>query len=83
MLFRSDVVGLSAGCEASLDQMNQLIETLRKVSLNSSVTILVGGAVFLENANLAAHLGADGTAKDGHSAILQMQKKFGLRVKSS
>ncbi|MFM7084354.1 MAG: hypothetical protein ACKOW3_05045, partial [Hyphomicrobium sp.] len=71
------------GCESSLDQMNTMLETLRKVSLNTSVTILVGGAIFLENANLASHLGADGTAKDGHSAILQMQKQFGLRVKSS
>lgn len=78
-----DVVGLSAGSEASLDQMNNLIEALRKVSLNTSVKILVGGAIFLENSNLAANFGADGTARDGHDAILQMQRQFGSRGNSS
>lgn len=73
-----DVVGLSAGCEASLKAMSKMIEALRKISLNSSVAILVGGPIFLDKPNLATHLGADETAKDGSEAILKMQKKFGI-----
>jgi methanogenic corrinoid protein MtbC1 len=63
------VLGFSVGTGVRLDRLAAMIGPLREVSRNRGLGILVGGPVFLENPQLAAQLGADGTASDGVAAI--------------
>jgi methanogenic corrinoid protein MtbC1 len=46
-----------------------MIAALRNVSRNSRLCVMVGGRVFSEDPELAAHVGADGTARDAKLAL--------------
>ncbi len=66
-------VGLSASTDRALDALPRQIARLRERSANPSVQVLVGGWRFSEVPDLAARVGADGTANDAGSAALQME----------
>jgi len=65
---RYDVVGISVTCEVPVARLTTLIATLRKLSLNRSLKIIVGGRSFNEMPALVAAVGADGTDTDGSTA---------------
>lgn len=65
-----DVIGLSASCDALLEQVACDIRQFRRASFNKSVSIMVGGPVFEGHPERAALVGADGTAEDGRQAVL-------------
>jgi methanogenic corrinoid protein MtbC1 len=52
-----DIIGFSVGCQELLDPLSDLIGKIRKVSCNRSVTIMVGGGLFIDNRDLAARFG--------------------------
>jgi methanogenic corrinoid protein MtbC1 len=63
-----DVLGLSAACNVSPDDLSNEIEIFRKASVNRSLRILIGGRLVLERPELIARVGADGGAGDASAA---------------
>jgi methanogenic corrinoid protein MtbC1 len=77
-----DVVGFSVSCGILLESVASAIQTVRKFSRNKSVTVLVGGSIFLEHPEYAVRVGADGTAEDGRQAVLNLRDLMGGKAKS-
>jgi methanogenic corrinoid protein MtbC1 len=75
-----DVVGISISCSASLDGLPSAIQSIRKSSVNKSLIVFVGGAIFLENPELASRVGADSIAEDGRHAIMQLRSMLTSRI---
>lgn len=64
-----DMVGLTLSCDCHIADLTSMIAALRNVSRNSRVCIMVGGSIFSANPQLAAQVGADGTAPDAKLAL--------------
>jgi MerR family transcriptional regulator, light-induced transcriptional regulator len=64
-----NVVGFSLSLEAGLDDLTADIKAVRRMSLNPSIGILVGGPAFTGHPERVAYVGADGTASDGIQAV--------------
>ncbi len=64
-----ELVGLTVSCEENLAHLPDFIMSLRRVSQNRAVGIMVGGRVFMEQPELAIRTGADATAQDGKDAV--------------
>ena len=67
---RADMVGLSFGCDDRIDTAAKLIADFRGVAPNKQLKVIVGGPSFVADPLLAARIGADGTALDGHQAVM-------------
>ena len=72
---RVDVVGFSLSCDERLEVVYSEIRAVRRASLNPGLAVMVGGPPFVGNPQLAAQLGADGTATDGRQAVAQAQAR--------
>ncbi|TXN05546.1 cobalamin B12-binding domain-containing protein [Methylobacterium sp. WL122] len=68
------VVGLTLSCESRLDQLAASIQAVRRASLNPSISVMVGGPVFLEQPEHVARVGADASAVDAPTAVLLAQR---------
>jgi len=68
-----EVIGFSLACDEKLDVVRAEIRSVRRASMNPGLGVLVGGPGFTANPLLSAEVGADGTATDGHQAVLQAQ----------
>lgn len=77
-----DVIGFSVGSETRLDWLKDCITTVRQVSRNKNVGVMVGGPVFLENPEYVQTVGADCTAVDAKDAPVQAEVLIGKRVVS-
>ena len=64
-----DMVGLTVSCDCHIEELPSMIAGLRNVSRNSRVCVMVGGRVFSADPDLAARVGADGTARDAKLAL--------------
>ena len=62
-------IGLSVSCERFLEPLRLAIVEAREVSRNRALTVLVGGAIFASNPELAGELGADFCAADANAAV--------------
>ena len=69
-----EIAGLSLSCESYLMSLERLVSTIRRVSKNKNIGILVGGPLFLERPELALLIGADATALDGKDAVMQAER---------
>jgi methanogenic corrinoid protein MtbC1 len=67
-------VGLTMGTAETADVMKSLIASLRKVSRNPSMGILVGGPAFVEHPNLTELVGADAFGLDGVQAVIEADR---------
>lgn len=76
---RFDLVGLSAGTSLRFDVLAPVISDVRRVSLNRSIGVMVGGPIFVEHPEYAALVGADVTAANGNEAVLQAEKIVAFR----
>lgn len=72
------LVGLSASCERSLDQLVADIRSIRAASRNKNLCVIVGGRLFNDNPALVAQVGADATAQDGRMAVVEAGRLLGL-----
>ena len=63
------VVGLSIGNDSRLDAVAAMIESIRRMSRNRAVGVLVGGPLFVTKPEIASLVGADATATDGKQAV--------------
>ena len=64
-----DMIGLTISCDCNIADLESLIAALRKVSRNPGICIMVGGALFSADPELATKVGADGTARDAKLAL--------------
>lgn len=77
-----DVIGFSVGSETRLDWLRDCIRTVRQVSRNKNVGIMVGGPVFTLHPEYVEAVGADCTATDGKDAPVRADTLIGTRVAS-
>jgi methanogenic corrinoid protein MtbC1 len=66
---RFDVVGFSLGCARLSANLTSAIARARATSRNSSIQVLVGGALFASQPDLARTVGADAAAVDARQAL--------------
>ncbi len=64
-----DIIGLTISCDCHIAGLASIIAALRRVSRNPRVCIMVGGAIFNADPDLATKVGADGTASDAKLAL--------------
>ncbi|MBJ6122980.1 cobalamin B12-binding domain-containing protein [Sphingomonas mollis] len=64
-----DMIGLTISCDCHIAGLTSVIGAMRNVSKNPRVCIMVGGRIFSADPDLAAHVGADGTAQDARLAL--------------
>lgn len=70
------VVGLSLACERHIGALRDTIRAVRRASRNGDVGVLVGGPLLIAQPDLAAEVGADGTAGDARSAAEIAASRF-------
>lgn len=63
-----DVIGFSVACDSQLKDLSREIRKIRRVSQNGSVSVLVGGRVFVEQPELVGRVGADAMAATADAA---------------
>jgi methanogenic corrinoid protein MtbC1 len=63
-----DVLGLSAACSSSVDEVSEEIEVYRQASCNRHLKVMVGGRLFIDEPELVSKCGADGMAFDAKGA---------------
>ena len=73
-----DVVGFSVGGMTRLKPLAGWIRTVRKVSRNPGIGVMVGGKLVAERPELVAQLGADATASDGRQAPQAAERLLAL-----
>ena len=64
-----DMIGLTVSCDCHIGSLASLIVAMRNVSRNPRVCVMVGGRIFSADPDLAARVGADGTARDAKLAL--------------
>ena len=64
-----DLVGLTITCDCHIAPLPSIVRAVRTSSRNPRICVMVGGRVFAQNADLAAAVGADGTAPAARVAV--------------
>jgi MerR family transcriptional regulator, light-induced transcriptional regulator len=64
-----DLIGLTVSCDCSTATLNSLVKTIKSVSKNPLIRIMLGGRVINEQPELVEKCGADATAIDALSAV--------------
>lgn len=64
-----DLIGLTVSCDCSSAALAELVKTIRTVSRNPKVKVLLGGRAINLQPSLAVDSGADGTAVDAVGAV--------------
>lgn len=64
-----DLIGLTLSNDCSSGQVSDFIKSLRTVSRNPNLKVLIGGRMVNDNPDMSSRVGADGTAADGRSAL--------------
>ena len=64
-----DMIGLTISCDCHTANLSSIIAAMRNVSRNPRVCVMVGGRIFSAQPELAAQVGADGTARDAKLAL--------------
>ena len=72
------LVGLSAGSQSLLANLDATIRAVRRASRNPLVGVMVGGPMFRHNPELALRVGADATAEDGERAAQRAESVCAL-----
>jgi methanogenic corrinoid protein MtbC1 len=64
-----DLAGLTITCDCHIAPLSSIVRRIRAASRNPRICVMVGGRVFALDADLAAAVGADGTAPDARIAL--------------
>ena len=64
------VVGISISADVDVDDMRQMIKSIRSRSLNPHIGIMIGGPKIARSPELVAEVGADGQAQNAPAAVL-------------
>jgi len=68
-----DVIGLSASCDARLDELALTIRAVRRASVNRHIGVLVGGPLFAAHPEHLHFVGGDAIAGDARESPVQAQ----------
>jgi methanogenic corrinoid protein MtbC1 len=68
------LVGFSISCDVCIAELGALIPAIRRATKNKSLRIMIGGPIFKGRPQFALELGADGTAGDGPSALIEARR---------
>jgi MerR family transcriptional regulator, light-induced transcriptional regulator len=63
------LIGFSLSCDRFINPLCATIQTVRRLSKNPSLLVMVGGRVFSQDASLRPWVGADLVATDAHEAL--------------
>jgi MerR family transcriptional regulator, light-induced transcriptional regulator len=75
-----DMIGLTVSNDCPMETLASLIKTIRAVSCNPLIKVLLGGRVINDNPGLAQQCGADGTASDAKAAVLIADQLVPIKV---
>jgi MerR family transcriptional regulator, light-induced transcriptional regulator len=75
-----DLIGLTVSCDCPSGALTGLISTLRAISANPHIRIMIGGRVVNDRPSLVAECGADGTAIDAEAAVRFANRLVPARV---
>ena len=64
-----DLIGLTVSRDCSTGSLGSLVRTIRSVSCNPHIRVMLGGRVINEQPELVDECGADGTASDAVTAV--------------
>ncbi len=65
-----DLIGLTVSCDSSTAALENLVKTIKIVSCNPKIRIMLGGAAINSRPEIVAQCGADGTAFDAVQAVV-------------
>ncbi len=68
------VVGFSISGNTHVDALREMIQSVRKHSMNPHIGVMVGGPIIKDQPELVERLGADGTAANAASAVVLAKK---------
>jgi MerR family transcriptional regulator, light-induced transcriptional regulator len=71
------LVGLSISCEDCIPELRRLVPAIRGASVNKALAVMIGGPIFTERPEFALELGADATARDGRTALIEARRLLG------
>jgi MerR family transcriptional regulator, light-induced transcriptional regulator len=77
-----DLIGLTVSCDCSKGALSSLVNTIKAVSVNPHIRIMIGGRVVNEQPSLVVDSGADATAKDACAAVELADHLVPVRVDS-
>jgi MerR family transcriptional regulator, light-induced transcriptional regulator len=77
-----DLIGLTVSNDCSTSALSSLVSTIKAVSSNPHVRVLLGGRVINEHPDLVASCGADATAADALSAVAVANQLVPIRAAS-
>jgi methanogenic corrinoid protein MtbC1 len=75
-----DVAGFSIGAASRTDALRKIIRTLRRVSRNRDLSVMVGGPLLRSQPDLVTRVGADMGAHDAQTAVRQASGLLALRT---
>lgn len=78
-----DMVGLTISKDCPTDTVTGLIKTIRSVSSNPGIRIMIGGRFVNSQAELVVRCGADGSAHDAISAVAVADELVPLRARDN
>lgn len=76
-----DILGISIGSLNQVDGLSTLVKSLRKISKNPNIFIMIGGPMALKSPNLFNNVGADAQAANAKDAIFQASDLMKSRKK--
>jgi methanogenic corrinoid protein MtbC1 len=68
------LVGLSISCEDCVPELRRLVPAIRGASVNKALAVMIGGPIFSERPEFALELGADATARNGRTALIEARR---------
>ena len=68
------LIGFSLSGEVLIDRLASVIASIRSLTLGRSVSIMVGGPVFVDHPDWVERVGADAMALDGREGVVQAQR---------
>ncbi|MGB7373929.1 cobalamin B12-binding domain-containing protein [Pontixanthobacter sp.] len=78
-----DMIGLTLSNDCPSGVLSDLIHTIRSVSSNPGICVMIGGRFVNENPHIADECGADGTAADAQNAVLMANEFVAAKAASS
>jgi MerR family transcriptional regulator, light-induced transcriptional regulator len=75
-----DLVGLTVSCDCSTGSLRSLVNTIKSISGNPDIRILLGGRFINEHPDLVRECGADGTAIDAMSALALAERLVPVKM---
>lgn len=77
-----DLIGLTISCDCPTAAISSLVKTIKAVSPNPHIRVMIGGRVVNEQPELVEQCGADATAIDAPSAVALANRLVPLKADS-